>query len=130
VMQVLRRLQPAVGEERGARRPRAPRKSLRVGPVEVDPERLEVLLHRQGLTTRVDLPPTELKVLCCLMDEAHRVVSRERILKAVWGEGSVHDPRTVDQNIKRLRQHLHAAGADDLVQTRRGLGYRFTVPSP
>ena len=60
------------------------------------------------------------------MKNHDRVFSRNHILDKVWGNQSEIDDRTVDVHIKRLRDVLTNNGHDKLVQTVRGMGYRFS----
>ena len=60
------------------------------------------------------------------MKNPDRVFSRNHILDKVWGNQSEIDDRTVDVHIKRLRDVLTNNGHDKLVQTVRGMGYRFS----
>ena len=57
------------------------------------------------------------------MKRPGRVLTRERLLEEVWGEGIAVTLRTVDTHMKRLREKLGSAG--DLIDTVRGVGYRF-----
>ena len=52
-----------------------------------------------------------------------RVQSREELLKVVWGYEYAGYRRTVDTHIRRLREKLGAAA--EMVETVRGMGYRF-----
>ena len=58
-----------------------------------------------------------------LMRRPGRVLTRERLLEEVWGEGIAVTHRTVDTHMKRLREKLGVAGG--LIDTVRGVGYRF-----
>jgi two-component system phosphate regulon response regulator PhoB len=61
------------------------------------------------------------------MTHAERVYSRAQLLDHVWG-GSVYvEERTVDVHIRRLRQTLQPWRLDNLIQTVRGSGYRFSA---
>ena len=51
------------------------------------------------------------------------MLSRERLLDAVWGRDSEIDARTVDVYIRRLRQAINAGGGRDLIRTVRSAGY-------
>ncbi|WP_306580689.1 phosphate regulon transcriptional regulator PhoB [Dokdonella sp.] len=76
---------------------------------------------------RIDIGPTEYRLLHFFMTHAERVHSRAQLLDQVWG-GSVYiEERTVDVHIRRLRQVLEPFALDGLVQTVRGTGYRFSV---
>jgi two-component system phosphate regulon response regulator PhoB len=61
------------------------------------------------------------------MTHAERVYSRTQLLDQVWGTQVFVEERTVDVHIRRLRVELEAVKKDDLVQTVRGSGYRFSV---
>jgi len=71
----------------------------------------------------VTLTAKEFLLLAALMKRPGRVLTRERLLEEVWGEGIAVTLRTVDTHMKRLREKLGAAG--DLIDTVRGVGYRF-----
>jgi two-component system phosphate regulon response regulator PhoB len=75
----------------------------------------------------VPIGPTEYRLLHFFMTHAERVYSRSQLLDYVWG-GSVYvEERTVDVHIRRLRKTLEPYGCQDLVQTVRGAGYRFST---
>ncbi|MDP4142892.1 MAG: response regulator transcription factor [Bacillota bacterium] len=74
---------------------------------------------------RIDLSPKEYELLDYLVTNEGIALSREQILNAVWEFDYFGDSRTVDTHIKRLRSKLGEKG--DLIQTVRGLGYRFEV---
>lgn len=125
VARVLRELAILNGRSAAAR-PSA-RKLLRAGPLEIDPQQRRVTLRQPGGQTELDLAPTEIKLLGCLMAHPDHVLSRDQLLTLVWGDDGATDPRTVDQNIRRLRRCFEAAGAGDLIRTVRGLGYRLAT---
>ena len=71
----------------------------------------------------VHLGPTEFRLLQYLMDKPGIVLSRESLLKLVWG-GSIHvELRTVDVHIRRLRRALNEGGEQDIIRTVRSAGY-------
>jgi two-component system phosphate regulon response regulator PhoB len=100
--------------------PAAPeRPVVTIGPIRLDRE-----AHRVTVEGReIDLTPIEFKLLGTLMDRAGRVQSRERLLGDVWELSDGVETRTVDTHVKRLRDKL--APAEELIETVRGLGYRF-----
>jgi len=55
------------------------------------------------------------------------VYSRTQLLDQVWGGNVYVEERTVDVHIRRLRRTLEPHGLDNLVQTVRGAGYRFST---
>ncbi len=75
----------------------------------------------------IELSPAEFNLLHFLMARPERVFSRAQLLDRVWGEGRYVEDRTVDVHIRRLRAALEPAGYADLVQTVRGVGYKFSV---
>jgi len=77
--------------------------------------------------TIVPIGPTEYRLLHFFMTHPERVYSRSQLLDYVWG-GSVYvEERTIDVHIRRLRKTLEPYGCQDLVQTVRGAGYRFSL---
>jgi len=77
----------------------------------------------------VKLGPTEFKLMHFFMTHSDRVYSRFQLLDHVWGENVVVEERTVDVHIRRLRKQLAPLAAEDYIQTVRGAGYRFGIPS-
>lgn len=70
------------------------------------------------------LGPTEFKLLEYFMRHPDRVYTRAQLLNAVWGVSTFVEERTVDVHIKRLREAL-GQDAEKMIQTVRGVGYRF-----
>lgn len=58
-----------------------------------------------------------------LLERRGRVQSRRQLLQAAWNTTAEIETRTVDMHVARLRSKL--GGAGDLVETVRGIGYRF-----
>jgi two-component system phosphate regulon response regulator PhoB len=75
----------------------------------------------------VAIGPTEFRLLHFLMQHPERVYSRTQVLDHVWGNDVYIEERTVDVHIRRLRKLLAPFGYDFLVQTVRGVGYRFST---
>ncbi len=65
----------------------------------------------------------EFEILTLLVSNPGRVFTREQLLSEVWGYEVSDDTRTVNVHIKNLREKLQEAG--DLIETVRGVGYRF-----
>jgi two-component system phosphate regulon response regulator PhoB len=68
------------------------------------------------------LTPTEFRLLECLVRQPGRAFTRHQLMDASIGDGAVVLERTIDVHIKTLRKKL---GEGDLIQTVRGVGYRF-----
>lgn len=97
-------------------------------PIEVSGLRLDPMTHRvSGNGTTLDLGPTEFRLLHYLMSNPERVHSRSQVLDRVWGDRVFVEDRTVDVHIRRLRLALAESGHEDLIQTVRGVGYRFSA---
>jgi DNA-binding response OmpR family regulator len=98
----------------------APAPALCFGQVEADFTAGEV--RRNGET--VEMTARELQLLQYLSRHEGRVVTRQMILDAVWGENYFGTERTVDNFITRLRQKLDGDDPQHFL-TVRGMGYRF-----
>ncbi|MBN9694728.1 MAG: phosphate regulon transcriptional regulator PhoB [Zoogloea sp.] len=97
-------------------------------PVELGGLRLDPATHRlTAAGAPVTLGPTEFRLLHFLMTHPERVHSRAQLLDQVWGDHVFVEERTVDVHIRRLRCALEPSGHDNLVQTVRGSGYRFST---
>ena len=94
----------------------------RFGTVEVDAGRCE--LRRSGAV--VDTTPTEFKLLLTFIRNQSRVLTREKLIDAVWGPGTFLTDRVVDNHIVSLRRkiEIEPARPKHLVSV-RGVGYRF-----
>ena len=93
-------------------------------------DRLEMdLLQHRVLADYQPVPvgPTEFKLLHFFLTHQERVYSRAQLLDLVWGRNVYIEERTVDVHIRRLRRALEPFGLENLVQTVRGVGYRFSV---
>ena len=72
---------------------------------------------------RIDLTKNEYRILLCLMESKGRVVSREKLMQRLWETDSFVDENTLTVNVNRLRKKLDAAGLEDFITTRFGVGY-------
>ena len=75
----------------------------------------------------IELWTTEFRLLHFFMTHPGRIFSRTTLLDEIWGHDAYVEERTVDVHIRRLRQGLAPHGHDALIETVRGLGYRFRV---
>lgn len=75
------------------------------------------------------LSPQEYQLLRFLMLHPERVFSRSQLIARVWSEDHDVEERTVDVQIRRLRNILQPSGHDRLIQTVRGTGYLFSARS-
>jgi two-component system catabolic regulation response regulator CreB len=93
------------------------------GALHHDPAAMRIHCHGSEL----DLTAHEYKLLLVFMKNPRRVLSRDQLLDHAWADPGAVTDRTIDAHIKSIRAKLRAAkaGAEDLIQTRRGLGYLF-----
>jgi two-component system phosphate regulon response regulator PhoB len=97
-------------------------------PIEISGLHLDPSTHRvSGNQKNIDLGPTEFRLLHFFMTNAERVHTRSQLLDKVWGDRVFVEDRTVDVHIRRLRNALAVSGHEDLIQTVRGAGYRFSI---
>lgn len=88
----------------------------------VDPVRFEVRIEGES-SSRIELTPTEFRMLQCLINHPGRVYRRGELLDAAVGAGVFVDERNVDTHVKSVRKKLGDKG--ELIETVRGIGYRF-----
>ncbi len=115
IQAILRRLaegRDSVGEESDA-------DAMTFGPLSIDKAAHRVTVDGDVLA----LTSTEFSLLATLAERRGRVQSREELLNTVWGYDYAGYGRTVDTHIRRLREKL--GGASEMVETVRGVGYRF-----
>jgi two-component system phosphate regulon response regulator PhoB len=86
--------------------------------VSVDRMRHRALVHGK----EIELTPTEFRLLECMLRQPGRAFTRNQLMDAAITDGTIVLERTIDVHIKSLRKKL---GHSDLIQTVRGLGYRF-----
>jgi len=111
IQAVLRRAMPGGVEER-----------LSVAGLEVDAASQRVTAKGEP----IKLGPTEYRLLHFFISHPERVYTREQVLDRVWGQNVYVEERTVDVHIRRLRKALQPYGYDNMIQTVRGTGYRFS----
>tara|TARA_Y100001960_G_C14766169_1_gene877104 strand:+ start:1751 stop:2446 length:696 start_codon:yes stop_codon:yes gene_type:complete len=88
---------------------------------------LDINAHRITINgDPIPIGPTEFSLLELLMSNPNRAFGRAQLLDRVWGRSIYIEERTVDVHILRLRKALSKFDLDRLVQTVRGIGYRFS----
>jgi two-component system phosphate regulon response regulator PhoB len=94
--------------------------------VEVEGLRLDPATKKVKVADRrVELSPSEFRLLHFLMTHPGRVYTRAQLLDHVWGDHVFIEERTVDVHIRRLRKALEPTGHHRLIDTVRGSGYGF-----
>ena len=107
VKALLRRTEQAESEE-----------VYRLGTLSVNKTRHEVYAAGQEVT----LTLKEFDLLCLLLENKGRVLTRDQLLNRIWGYGFDGENRTVDVHIRTLRQKLGECG--EYIETVRGVGYK------
>jgi two-component system response regulator RegX3 len=97
---------------------RAQAAAVRIGLLELDRSRHTLTFGGE----RVEVTPSEFRLLSLLADEPGRVYSRREIVQHLWRSDFVGDERTADFHIANLRRKL----GEDAIETVRGVGYKLT----
>jgi two-component system KDP operon response regulator KdpE len=106
------------------------------GRIVVGPLVLDVARHETSVAgERVVLTPREFELLRVLLSQTGRVVTKGRLLRAVWGEAYQGEDSYVYVHVSQLRRKLAAADHEgrlrDLIVTEPGVGYRVReLPEP
>ncbi len=84
-------------------------------------------IHCHG--EQLDLTAHEYKLLLVLLEKPGRVFTRDQLLDHAWQDPGAVTDRTIDAHIKSIRAKLRSVrvGAEELIQTRRGLGYLLSL---
>ena len=100
---------------------------LRLGPIELDTVRREVRVSGEP----VRLTPREYELLKVMMSSQGRVLTKARLLRAVWGLAYADESTYLHVYVNRLRRKLSAAAPDSalegLIETEPGIGYRIAA---
>ncbi|HWL13705.1 MAG TPA: response regulator transcription factor [Ureibacillus sp.] len=90
----------------------------------------DLILNRMSHLIRIEneeiqLSPREFQLLDLLVQNKGQVISREVILDRIWGNDSDVAPKTIDATVKLIRKKLKKVKKEQLVQSIRGVGYKF-----
>jgi two-component system, OmpR family, KDP operon response regulator KdpE len=103
---------------------------IRNGPLEVDPIGHTVTVRGMPVT----LVPREFQILVELLAHPGRLVTRGRLLRAVWGEAYRGEDHYIHVYVSQIRKKLAAANPEgdltDLLVAEPGVGYRVRLPPP
>jgi DNA-binding response OmpR family regulator len=96
--------------------------TVEVGPISLDRSRREVTIGGEP----VKLTFSEFELLDALMQDPGRLLNRQELLRAIWGDSAYRDPRAIDVHIRHLREKLEPEPeAPQYILTVRGAGYRL-----
>jgi two-component system OmpR family response regulator len=98
--------------------------AIEFGLVNVNFQTHEVMVNESS----VRMTPKELKLLKYFVENNGRVISRDELLREVWGVSGNLQTRAVDQFIARLRKHIEPDSTSPIhLLTIRDAGYRFVL---
>lgn len=100
---------------------RSERAWLRHGRLSLDTDGHEVRLG----DSPVGLTPVEFAILRALLTRPEAVLSRDQLMDAAYGPGTAVADRTIDSHVRNLRAKLGRAGAEPLIVTVHGVGFRL-----
>jgi DNA-binding response OmpR family regulator len=92
---------------------------LQIDDIVIDPSAHTVARH--GVP--VVLTRKEFQLLETLMRSSGRVVTRDRLIRSVWGNEREIESNTLDVFVRQLRAKLESASSRKVIQTVRGVGY-------
>jgi DNA-binding response OmpR family regulator len=96
-----------------------PKTHLQISDLLLDPAQHAV----RRANTSIALTRTEFVLLETLMRNAGRVMTRDRLIEAVWGNEREVESNTLDVYVSQLRTKVELPGSGKLIQTVRGIGY-------
>ncbi len=73
--------------------------------------------------SRMELSRNEFRILQTLFESRGKVVSRQKLMKHLWETDCFVDENTLTVNITRLRKRLAGIGIEELIATKKGVGY-------
>jgi len=98
--------------------------TLRAADLTIDVNRRRVSKLGQELT----LTMKEFDLLCCLVENKGKVLTREQLLDQVWGYDFAGETRTVDVHVRHLRMKIEDDPENPaIIESVRGVGYRFAA---
>jgi two-component system response regulator RegX3 len=101
------------------------RRRFPVGGSTVDVDALQL----EGERGAVPLSPRDIEILAYLSERAGRVISRDELLRSIWGFQRLDhvETRCVDMHLSKLRRKIGQATETELIETVRGAGYRVSA---
>jgi len=76
---------------------------------------------------KVELSKKEFQILYLLLKNANKIVSRETLLEGLWSDVDFVDDNTLSVNMTRVRKRLEDIGIKDVIETKRGQGYKMSA---
>ena len=72
---------------------------------------------------QVELTKNEMGILRLLLEQKGKIVTRDKLMERLWESDSFIDDNTLTVNVARLRKKLEGAGIEDMIKTKKGIGY-------
>lgn len=72
---------------------------------------------------KLEITKNEIKILSYLIEHKGEIVSREDLMEYLWNSDYYVDDNTLSVNVTRIRKKLQELGIENVIETRRGLGY-------
>lgn len=83
----------------------------------------DATVHFQDMSQ--ELTRNELKILQTLMENKGKIVTRDMLMTKIWESDDYIDENTLSVNVNRLRKKLAELSLEDLIVTKKGMGYRL-----
>jgi len=71
----------------------------------------------------IELTKNEIKILSLLIKNKGKIVSREKLMMLLWNDDEFVSDNTLTVNVTRLRVKIKELGLDDIIKTKKGIGY-------
>jgi DNA-binding response OmpR family regulator len=98
---------------------------LFAGSLCIDSHTLAVSFHNE----RIELSKNEYLLLRKMMENHHTYIPREALIEEVWDSITFVDDNTLTVNMTRIRQKLSSLGLQNVITSKRGVGYMLRVPA-
>ncbi len=94
--------------------------------IELGDFRVNVDTYRASVQNReVRFTPMEFRLLLYLVKHAGRIVSKQKLIAAIWGENTEGQPERLRVLLRQVRKKMEALGRPEYILTEHWLGYRF-----
>lgn len=78
-------------------------------------------------SSRIELTRNEFRIMQLFLEHPGEILSRERIMQALWDDDTFIDDNTLTVNMTRLRKKLEELGLQNAIRTRKGIGYQLLL---
>lgn len=110
--------------DKPSKEPENTNRKIAIGNLEIDEDKHEVRINGK----KIILTLKEFELLKIMAENPGRVMTRDFLLDAVWGYEYGGETRTIDVHVRNLRRKLWGDNEEGMIQTIRGVGYKFENP--